>query len=322
MEPTEVQSADDILAAADSRLNAPVEPTIEPATKKGARSETPPPADSETAPANEETETTDEQSFEVDGESLTPTQIREMKQVAARVKDADKAREAAEYLLQHPEEYKRVRRQRGLASQPEPEREAPPQNTGPDPVEDARGWKYERFNQYVDWLQQNGRTATPAQITAQVEQDLVAARTERMHEVLLEERKERAAEKESNAKAQAQWRQEQESAQIARTLTPLFKQYPEAATTAGQEEVEARIIRCVHMGLPVDYEKIVRTVHERSIGAVREWAGKKRAMSAATGPASGRGGSAQGTKTKLVDSLPADVSSITEYAERASRGEH
>lgn len=331
MDEAKVSSVDDMMAAADARLNAPIEPITTKVMPAGrgadpAPEDQPEPDDGDPgdetggAPAADP-EPEPESSMDVDGERLTTAQVRQYKRDAARVKEADEARRAAQYLLQHPEEYARVRREHGLEAPPSQERQPAPAATGPDPVDDPRGWKYERFNQYVAYLQQNGRTATHEVITAQVEQDHVHARTDRMHQVLLEERAQRAKDAEQVERDRAQWRQDQEAAQIARALTPLFTKYPQAATPQGQEEVEALIIRAVHLGNPVDYEAIVRRVHDRSISAVRDWSQKKRAMAGATGVAAGRGGNAQGSRAKLKDRLPADLSSLSEYAERASRGE-
>lgn len=323
MEPTTVQSTDDILSAADARLNAP-EPE-KPAKSTGDPVEPPSEhsgSDGEDGGESEAGGTPPaESTLEVDGEHLTPSQIRVMKRDAARVKEAEKAQRAAQYLLQHPEEYERVRRESGMAPATPPEPKAAPVATGPDPIDDPRGWKYVRFGQYVDYLNQRGQTATHQDITNQVEQDHVQARTERMHEVLLEERATRKRENADREQQQAAWRQDQEANQIAKTLTPLFEKYPQAASLDGQEEVEARIIRAVHLNQPVDYEKIVRSVHERNMGVVKKWAQDKKAMGAGTGAAVARGGSAQGSRQKLKDRMPADISSITEYAERASRGE-
>lgn len=323
MDENNVQSSDDILAAADARLNAPIEPITKKVVETG-RSADPDPEESEGEPSEDgepEPEAEEESSLEVDGEKLSTSQVRQLKKDAARAKDLDETRRAAEYLLQHPEEYARVRRQHGL--DPEPEAKTSPPPTGPDPVDDGDRWKYLRFNQYVAYLQQHGQSATPEAITAQVEQDHVTARTNRMHEILLEERADRKRQAAETEKQQAVWRQEQEANSIARTLTPLFTKYPEAATPDGQEEVEARIIRAVHLNQTVDYEAIVKAVHVRNGGAaqaaVKKWVTQKKAMAAGGG--SIRGGSAQGARPKLKDSMPADISSIAEYAERASRGE-
>lgn len=325
MDESKVQSSDDILAAADARLNAPIEPITKKVVEAG-RVADPDPEEPEGEPSEEgepEPEAEEESSLEVDGEKLSASQVRQLKKDAARAKDLDETRRAAEYLLQHPEEYARVRRQHGLEPDPatQPVKSATP--TGPDPVDDGDRWKYLRFNQYVAYLQQHGQNATPEAITAQVEQDHMTARTNRMHEILLEERADRKRQAAETEKQQAVWRQEQEANSIARTLTPLFTKYPEAATPDGQEEVEARIIRAVHLNQEVDYEKIVKAVHVRNGGAaqaaVKKWVANKKSMAAGGG--SIRGGSAQGARPKLKDSMPADISSIAEYAERASRGE-
>lgn len=328
MDETNVQSTDDILAAADARLNAPIEPitkkVVEPARTEAAPEE--PETEEESTEEDEpEPETEEESSLEVDGERLTSSQIRQLKKDATRAKDLDETRRAAEYLLQHPEEYARVRREHGLEPAPAPEPAKPTAPAGPDPVDDGDRWKYLRFNQYVAYLQQHGQTATPEAIAAQVEKDHSEARTNRMHEILLEERAERKKQAAETERQQAGWRQEQEAHAIARTLTPLFQKYPEAATPDGQEEVEARIIRAVHLGHAVDYEAIVKAVHTRNGGAaqtaVKKWVSQKKAMAAGAGPAVARGGSAQGSKAKLRDTMPADISSISAYAEMKDRGE-
>ncbi len=325
MEPTEVQSTDDILAAADSRLNAPIEPITKKVVPE-ARAQDPEPeaalidSDSDEDP-NAGGDPEPEAGVEVDGERLTASEVRQLKRDAARVKEADEARQAAQYLLQHPEEYERVRREHGLAPATPPKPEPKPEDHGPDPVDDARGWKYERFNQYVNYLASRGETATTQAIMQQVERDHDTAQTKRLHEILLEERAERQEDAKRREQEQAQWRQNQEAATIARTLTPLFQKYPQAATADGQEEVEARIIRAVHLGQPVNYEQIVKTVHERNRGVIKNWADNKKVMAGGAGPAVARGGSAQGSRTKLRDKLPADISSIALYAEMAERGE-
>jgi hypothetical protein len=324
MDETKVASSDDILMAADERLHAP----IEPITKKISPAARSAPAESETVTEDEPGESEEgkegdepEASYEIDGERLTASQIREARQHATRVREAEDAIRTSQYLLQHPEEYERVRREHGLAPATAPAPTERPANRGPDPVEDPNGWKYARFNQYIAALQQRGQTATAEAITAQVEQDHVHARTDRMHEQLMEERQQRARDRQEQEKAQAQWRQDQEAQQIDRTLTPLFKKYPAAATQKGQELVEALIVRAIHLGRPFDYESIVREVSETRKGIIREYSQAKKAMASGTSVASGRGGSAQGTRAKLADTMPADVSSISEYAERRSRGE-
>lgn len=328
-----VNSTDDLMAAADAQLHAPIEPITKKVAPVLPREELSSEAESTSDPRSEEAaesvdggeraESSARSAFEVDGESFTPEQIRQMKKDAQLVKDADQARKAAEYLLQHPEEYERVRRERGMQS-PEsapkpPEQPATPK--GPDPVDQPQAWKYARFEQYVRELNRQGKQATSEQIAEAVEQDHVHARTDRMHEILVEERHQRAEEAKRVDKERAQWREEQEAASIARQLGPLFQKYPEAATAAGQEEVEARILRAVHLGQPVDYERIVQTVHNRSMDAVKSYSQRKRAMGESMAPASGRGGAAQGSRPKLSERLPADVSSIMEYASRAERGE-
>lgn len=321
MDADKVASADDILAAADARLNAPTEPTAKSKAAGIPRSER---SESESVtegePEEGEEETTDEEpSIEVDGERLTASQVREARSTTARIREAEEAIRTSQYLLQHPEEYERVRREHGLAPAPTPP--PAPVNRGPDPVDNPDTWKYARFNQYLDALRQRGQTATTEAIMSQVEQDHVHARTNRMHEQLMEERQERQKDRERQVQQQAQWRQDQEAAQIDKTLTPLFKKYPEAATPKGQEMVEALIVRAIHLGRAFDYESIVKGVHEQNRGVIRDYSQKKKAMAAGTAVAAGRGGSAQGTRAKLYDTLPADVSSISEYAERRSRGE-
>lgn len=323
MDADKVASADDILAAADSRLHAAIEPVTKPKPGGASRSE---PSESESVQEGEPEEGDDaaadeEPSIEVDGERLTASQIRQGRAVQARIEEAEQAIRTSQYLLQHPEEYERVRREHGLVPAPAATPNPAPVNRGPDPVDDPDRWKYGRFNQYVAALQQKGMTATHQEITAQVEQDHVHARTNRMHEQLLEERQERQKDKERREAEQAQWRQDQEAAQIDRTLTPLFKKYPEAATKEGQKMVEALIVRAIHLGESFDYDAVVRSVHEQNKGVIRDYSLRKKAMAAGAGAASGRGGSAQGTRAKLSDTLPADVSSISEYAERRSRGE-
>lgn len=332
MDADKVESSDDILAAADARLHAPVEPVTAKVTKGERREPLPAPQPEPERPSEEpereeptgagqpESELADEPFLEVDGDRLTPAQVRQMKRDSARVADAEKAQRAARYLLENPQEYARIRREQGLETAPEPKPE-PHRPAGPDPVDDPRGWKYDRFQLYVNYLSSKGQTAAPHEITQAVEADFREARAERVHEILLEERQERLQREKENEKRQAEWRQEQEVAQITRILNPLFKKYPEAASDQGQKDVEAHILRAVHLGEPVDYEGIVKMVHERSMGAVKEWTQRKRAIATGARAAAGGGGSAQGTRQKLVDRLPADISSITEGAERLSRGE-
>lgn len=332
MDEKNVNSFDDLLAAADAKLNAPIEPITKPATSVTGRQAAPEdnPADDERHdegdPGDEDNgggqDPEPEASFDVDGEKLTTAEIRQLKRDAQRVKEADEAQRAAQYLLRHPEEYERVRRENGLAPRtPAPAPEVKPQSTGPDPVEDVNGWKYARFNQYIEYLQQRGQTATVEAIQAQVEIDHDKARTNRLMETIAEERAERKKDAERREQEQAAWRLDQEAAQIARTLNPLFQKYPKAAGPEGQEEVEARIIRAVHLGQPVDYEKIVKAVHERNGGVIRKYVEDKRAMAGGAGPAVARGGSARGARPKLQDTLPADFSSISRYAEMKERGE-
>lgn len=330
MEPTEVVSVDDILAAADTKLNAPAEkPVAKPQASPDPDPEPEPsapdgePAGEKAPPEGEEPEDGEpagEPSIDVDGEKLTPQQIRQLRADAQMGKQQEQDRLAAQYLIDHPEEYERLQRERG--ARPRAEKPAEPQQpAGPNPLDNPQGWKYDRFNQYVAYLSSQGKTATPDAIAAQVELDHVAARTEQMHADMMADRASRAEERAQVERNQAQWRQDQEANQIAQQLRPLFAKYPNAATPEGQKDVEAHIIRAIHLGEPVNYEAIVKRVHGSSAAAVKTWADKKKAMAAGTGVASGRGGSAQGSRQKLVDRLPADVSSIMEYAERAGRGE-
>lgn len=325
MDESKVNSFDDMMSVADAKLNAPIEPITRKVVPESRRSEPEREAPEDNPRDEERKEPGDgepeaEPEFEVDEQRYTRAQIRELNAKAAKVAEADQIRRTAEYLLQHPEEYARVRREQGLEREPEAKPE-PKVNRGPDPVDDVNGWKYARFNQYVDYLRQRNQTATADQITAQVEQDHTHARTERMHEILLEERAERKAQQQKTEKEQAQWRQDQEAVGIARVLTPLFNKYPEAATAQGQKMVEALIIRAVHLGEGVDYEGIVKDVQQQRRAILREYSQDKRAMANGTAPASGRGGTARGSRAKLADSLPADFSSLSKYAEMRERGE-
>lgn len=327
MDADKVQSADDILAAADARLNAPAEPAA-PATPPPSGDGDPGDEDAgrgsrDVAPDGEPSGRREEPTFEVDGERFTASQIRQMRTNSQRVSEAERATEAARYLLQNPQEYERVRRENGLASPanaspaaPEPTRPA-----GPDPLNNAEAWKLARYHQYVDHLARNGQSATPQQIMAAVEADHREARNDRLVEMINEDRQARERQAQETERQQAQWRQDQEAVQIARTLGPLFERYPEAATPHGQEEVEARIIRAVHLGQPVDYEGIVRGVHDRGRATIKDYTQRKQNLATGTGPAVNRGGSAQGTRQKLQDKLPADVSSLSLYAEMKERGE-
>lgn len=333
MEPTEVTDFGDISAAADARLHAPpAEPTTTatPDTQPETPEAGPDDGGEQGAPAPGPD---DEGSPEPDGEKpLTAAEVRELraqaesgKAAAAKASKAEKDALALQYLLEHPEEYENLQAARGVKPKVAAAAAEPAAVSvfagGPDPIEAELSWKAERFQAYVDHLRKNGKTAAVEDIQDQVEVDHGKATNIRLKELVLEERKERELDRAETAKKQEAWRNEQEASAIARTLTPLFKKYPQAASPDGQEDVHAAIISAIHQGKPVDYEAIVKRVHGRSAGNVKTWIDKKKAMASATTPASGRGGSAQGSRPKLADRLPADASSFSEYAERRARGE-
>lgn len=328
MDADKTETAGDILAAAEARLQAP-DPT--PATTSSEQPDTPdegslpagPDDDGEpeapaTGPDDEGDPTAPDSA-----PPLTAAELRELRELAAKGKDAEKSAAALKALLENPAELERLRREYGIKPV-EPERAAEPETTtprGPDPVTNEMGWKHERFNAYVKWLADNKKTAPVEKIQAQVEVDFYQARAERLYQMVQEDRTARETERAEAAKRAEAQKEQREAQEIARSLVPLFKKYPGAATEAGQQDVEDAIIAAVHRNQPVDYEKIVKRVHDRSQAAVREWTDKKRALAGGAAAASARGGSPQGSRKKLADSMPADVSSISEYAERRSRGE-
>lgn len=327
MDPTKVETADDIVAAADARaaqLENPTEPATSPEQPETPAGDLPagPEGDGEpeapaAGPDDEGAPTTPDSEPQ-----LTTAELRELRTLAAKGKQADKDKATLRFLLENPDQFERLQRESGVAPRaketPKPEAQAP---SGPDPVRDANGWKYARFEAYVTYLRSKGQTADPSAIQNQVEIDFYQARAERALEMVEEDRKSRETERSENEQKQREWQQQNEARAIGRQLIPLFKKYPQAATPEGQRDVEDAIVASVHRGESLDYEKIVKRVHERGARAVADWTQKKRALAGGTAAASARGGSPQGSRQKLADRLPADISSISEYAERASRGE-
>lgn len=320
MEIDNVTSPTDILAAADTLLNAPPkEPEAAPAAEPAA-----PPADVQAEGETEPVAAPAAQPEKAPEEAALTDPLAErqrqldLKEAAFNERER-LAREGVERLLRDPEQYKQARKELGIDDdQPKPS--ARPAASAPDPIENPDAWRYRRTLVYEQHAERTGADWTPAQIREGVERDLREAR-DAVYIDKLNAVEKRIAQREAQERetlAQTRSRMEQEA--VDKAMAPhLAAHFPRGVTPEAREDIDAHLALARAKGGKVDVGAIVAKIAGRTKAVVGGYVQAKRNLAAATGATNSRGAQAV-APSNPIDNLPADVDSIKKIGELRATG--
>lgn len=273
-----------------------------PATDPDGEAEPTPVEDPAATP---DPEAEEEAEVELDGEKLTKTELRALLAESKARATADKERD-------------RVRLEERLALL-EKERAGKQEDAPPpliNPIDEPHKWAHARENQWERFLQERGQAVDWNQIRSRVMGELQNAQQQ-------EERRRITVMRQEIEQERAAASAEREARTIASQLDPLYRKYPHAATPDGRQEVQARLLLAAKTGGDVNYEAVVKQIHDREASrdmrAVRNYLNKKKVLASATAPAATRVGSAAAPRSK-ADELPATLESLTVLGELAANG--
>lgn len=323
MEPDNVRTSTDIVAAADRLLNAPAQP-VQPITTPAAALPGAGLPDDTTpdAPIGDDAgpDATGEQIPEPDAALEDPMADRERQMMLREAQFEERerlAKEGIQSLLKDPKEYEKARRELGFAEEAPP---PPARPTGPDPIEQEDSWRYRRTQVYREHYRSKGEAFDADAVEDAVERDLVRAQnitiSARMRALEQSTQQRAHADRESAAQSRAREAREVEQ----RAVEPLLaKAFPKGPTADDREQVEAFAALARSRGQKPDYAKIVEKVAGVPLTVVRGYIRDKKVLASRTLPTTGRGGQAP-APTNPVDNLPADTSSIYRIGDMLASG--
>lgn len=253
-----------------------------------------------------------------DGTKVTVQQLQEWRDAHATKQQHDQwqrerieqetqlkiQREAVQRLLRDPTAYQKMRQEMGLGQEAKQD--------VVDPISQQNEWRYLRANMYRQLAAQKGQEIDERALTDQVERDLdravIRAQQSRIDEI------QRSIQENQREAVEAK-----QAREIEQKLEPLYKRYPNAATEHGRRLVENELLRREYTGEQLNFEEVVKSIHDISSKMIDTYIKSKRDMAGRTRGVIRGGGTRDPGKT-AIDKLPDDTSAFGEIANLISQG--